>query len=127
MVQDRKDLGKEQLTDCSEDACREEKAPDIRQAPRRSLFVIPFLIIHTLITAFFLPSFGASPGARIFEVYFIFTSCPTIQIGALLPKELKQSDGLIVCLAINGVLVVWGFACGLHYFLYKAGGERKTS
>lgn len=94
-----------------------------RRVPSRSLFVAPFLAFHTLITLFFLPAFGSSPSAGLFEIYFIFTSFPTNLVGALLPKFLSQSPYFVACLAINSVLVAWCFACGLHFFLYKEQGE----
>jgi hypothetical protein len=90
-----------------------------RHVPSRSIFVIPCLLLHGLATLFFLPSFGSAPGVGIFEIYFLFTSFPTSFLGALLPSFVSQSDMYVVLLAINSVLVAWGFACGLHFFLYK--------
>lgn len=90
-----------------------------RRVPSRSLFVVPFLAFHALITVLFLPAFGSSPSAGLFEVYFMFTSFPTTLVGALLPRFVSQSPFFVVCLVVNSVLVAWGFACGLHFFLYK--------
>lgn len=90
-----------------------------RYVPCRILFVIPFLAFHALMTVLFLPSFGSSPGADIFEVYFVFTSFPANLVGAFSPQVVNQSSFFVVCLAVNSVLVAWGFACGLRFFLYK--------
>ena len=90
-----------------------------RHVPSRSVFVIPCLVLHGLGTLFFLSSLGSVPGLGIFEIYFLFTSFPTSFLGALLPSFVSQSDMYVVFLAINSVLVAWGLACGLHFFLYK--------
>lgn len=90
-----------------------------RHVPSRSIFVIPCLVLHGLATLFCLPAFGSAPGSGIFEFYFLFTSFPTSILGVLLPSFMSQSDMFIILLAINSVLVAWGFACGLHFFLYK--------
>jgi hypothetical protein len=90
-----------------------------RNVPSRSVFVIPCLVVHGLATLFYLPSFGSAPGLGGFGIYFLFTSFPTSILGALLPSLVSRSDMFIVLLAINSVLVAWGFACGLHFFLYK--------
>ena len=94
-----------------------------RRVPSRSLFVAPFLAFHTLITLFFLPAFGSSPSAGLFEIYFIFTSFPTNLVGALLPKFLSQSPYFVACLAINSVLVAWCFACVTAFLSVQRTGK----
>lgn len=90
-----------------------------RNVPSRSVFVIPCLVLHGLVTLLYLPSFGSAPGSGDFGIYFLFTSFPTSILVALLPSLVGRSDIFIVLLAINSVLVAWGFACGLRFFLYK--------
>lgn len=90
-----------------------------RNVPSRSVFVIPCLVLHGLAMLFYLPSFGSAPGSGIFGIYFLFTSFPTSILAALLQSLVGRSDMFIVLLAINSVMVAWGFACGLHFFLYK--------
>lgn len=87
--------------------------------PCRILFVVPFLAFHELMTVLFLPTSGSSHRADIVEVHFDIASFPTNLVSAFLPQAVNQSPFFVVCMAVNSVLVAWGFVCELLFFLYK--------